>query len=249
MEFVKRHGSQEERATIFSYFVCDIKKKMANQNLKKRKKEERAKIKAMATVFTKIEMNKIDVGPEETGNNGGKYRKLSYNNGQFKDIQLGESIQDTIRCPFGVESASQSDPTKLHIKLDISPKLASFITAFDDVVKKSVNDTSMTHTSALKTNGQYNTLKVKVVPETNILVTTLKDGNKITTPVPGKIHDIRLGSMILPIVKVQGGVYYINTEDKGTLYGTSFVVTQILVVHNPQKTEFALGDVVMEDAV
>tara|TARA_B100000482_G_scaffold190996_1_gene175207 strand:+ start:1769 stop:2368 length:600 start_codon:yes stop_codon:yes gene_type:complete len=184
----------------------------------------------MATLFTNIDVNKLLIGAVETGNNGGKYMRISYNGDQLKNIQLGESVNHTLRCPFGSEPVSQDQPTKLCIKVEASDKLKSFIESIDTSVKAAVKDDALTHRSTLR-EGSFTTLKLKIMQDTQIFVTTLKD-NKITPPKPGTADDIKPNSQVLPIMKIQGGVYFIENN-----YGTSMVASQILVVDGEQQQQ------------
>lgn len=194
----------------------------------------------MATYFGNINTSQIVIGPEETGNNGGKYRKVSYNNNQVKDVQLGASVHDLVRCPFGIEPVAQNQPDKFCIKIDANEKLSKFIQEIDEKVISAVNDASLTHRSTLRIGTISNNLKIKVQPDTTVLLTTLKSQNVLTQPTQGTMKDITPNSMILPIVKIQGGVYYIEEN-----YGTSIVATQILVVEGDftsNTVSFCLGD-------
>jgi len=193
----------------------------------------------MATHFTNIDLTKLNIGQIETGNNGGKYMRVSYNGDQLKNVQLGESVHDTLRCPFGSEPVSQDQPNKFCIKLEVSNHLKTFIETIDSTVKQAVNDNSLTHRSTLRDGTMSTTLKLKIMQDTQIFTTTLKD-NKITAPKQASISDITPNSQILAIMKIQGGVYFIENN-----YGTSMVATQILVVNNAdqgQTMSFALGN-------
>ena len=193
----------------------------------------------MATHFTNIDVANLVIGQVETGNNGGKYMRVSYNGDQVKNIQLGESIHDTLRCPFGAEPVSQDQPNKFCIKVEVPVNLKTFIEAIDSSVKSAVNNDSLTHRSTLRENTTSSTLKLKIMPDTQIFMTTLKD-NKITPPKQATIGDIVPNSQVLPIMKIQGGVYFIENN-----YGTSMVATQILVVNgaeHEQNISFVLGN-------
>lgn len=196
----------------------------------------------MATYFDNIDFSKLSIGPIETGNNGGKYMKVSYNGDQLKNVQLGVSVHDTLRCPFGSEPVSQDQPNKLCIKVEVSDKLKKFVESIDALVKNAVKDDSLTHGSTLR-EGSMTTLKLKIMQDTQIFVTTLKD-NKITPPKPATVSDITPNSQVLPIMKIQGGVYFIENR-----YGTSMVATQILVVNGVETQQpsisFSLGNDVM----
>ncbi len=210
----------------------------------------------MATHFAQIDLSNLVIGPTETGQNGNKYKQISYKGQQFKNIQLGASIFDLIRCPFGAEQVSQKQPDKFCVKIDANTQLSTFIQTMDDMVIKSVTEepngdrSSYLHRSALKITGEYGTLKIKIQPDTKILVTEFVNDKKIQTPVCGSKEDIVAGCMILPIIKIQGGVYFLDQSDDGqTYYGTSIVATDILVVKKAAAPPvgFDLGDVTVED--
>jgi hypothetical protein len=206
----------------------------------------------MATYFANIDLSKIVIGATETGNNGNEYKQIAYNGQQLKNVQLGNGVLDLIRCPFGVEAVSAKQTDKFCVKIDASPTLASFFNEIDQRVIASVDDPTMTHRSPLKTNGNYATLKIKIQSDTQISTTEFVDDkkNKISAFKTGTKDDIVAGSMILPIIKFQGGVYFLKDESD-TFFGTSIVATQILVVKNaatPAATVgFDLGDVTMQD--
>ena len=194
----------------------------------------------MATYFKNIDMNQILIGDEEQGNNGGKYRKVSYKGGQLKGIQLGSGVNDLIRCPFGIEPVAQNQPDKFCIKLEANEHLSTFIQTLDQKVIDCVNDSKLTHRSTLKLGTISNNLKIKIQPDTQILITTMKSPSVLTPPAKGSMKDITPNSMVLPIIKIQGGVYFI--EDN---YGTSMVATQVLIVNgspSSETIEFCLGD-------
>jgi hypothetical protein len=186
----------------------------------------------MATYFGNIDISKIQIGQEEQGKNGGTYRKVSYLGKQFEDVQLCSNVFTALRCTYGVEAASMEQPEKLCLKLEVDSNLCQFVQEIDDLVVKSVNDPNKKHISILK-EGQGNpTIKVKLLPSTQVMVTNLR-GDKITQPTEGSLNDIQRGSMIVPIVKIQGGVYFI--EDR---FGTSIVATSILVVNSTPSFNF-----------
>ena len=192
----------------------------------------------MATHYSNIDVNKLIFGDIETGRNGGKYMPLSYEGNQFKNVQLGESVYDTLRCPFGYEAVSQERPNQYCIKVEVSDKLKSFIESIDASVKKAVNNDSLFHRSTLREGNMSTTLKIKLMPDTEIFIATLEN-NKIS-PKKSSITEITPNSQIIPIIKIQGGVYFIEEN-----YGTSIVATQILIVQgikNEAEFSFSLGN-------
>ena len=200
----------------------------------------------MAMYFQNINVDDVTIGPEEFGNNGGKYRKLSYKNGQLKDVQLGAGLKDLVRCPYGIEPVAQEQPDKYCIKIDANSDLTAFVQALDAKVIEAVNDSSLTHRSTLRIGTISNNMKIKILPDTTILVTTMKNESSMTKPVTGSMQDITYNSMILPIIKIVGGVYFINEN-----YGTSVVASQVLVVkgvNSHTAVDFCLGDGVTMDS-
>ena len=80
-----------------------------------------------------------------------------------------------------------------------------------------------------KDEGRPLTLALKVFSEgyrkTEVVVVEWK-GEKLTKPVPGTLEDIDKGSMVVPIVRVQGGVYFLA----GGGFGISMVAASVMVV-------------------
>ena len=198
------------------------------------------------TYFGDIDLSKIEIGPLECTHNGGKFQKISYPNingqsGQFKDIQLGKDVHDIVRCPFGIESVSQEQTNKLCIKINVDTKLYNFIKSLDKKVIDAVDNSSFTHRSTLK-ESQINTMKIKIMPDTQIFLTSFKENNVLSRPVVGNLDDIKPGCKLLPIVKIKGGIYFVDSY-----YGTSIVASQILIIggSNPE-VQFSFGDVVFD---
>lgn len=191
----------------------------------------------MAVYFGKINVDDIVFGPTERGTNGNKYKRMSYNNAQLKDIQLGEDINDLLTCPYGVEPVSAQVKDKFCIKLVANEKLAKFVMSIDEKVIEEVDSADLVHRSVFR-SAMIDTVKIKLAPDVDILVTQLKGTNKITPPVAGTLTDVTSNCTLLPIVKFQGGVYFI--EDS---YGTSIVASKILVVKNAKSaaSAFDLG--------
>ena len=199
----------------------------------------------MARYFGEIDTDKIIIGDEEIGNNGGKYRKISYDGQQMKDIQLGASVNDLLRCPFGIEPVSQNAPDKFCFKVEANDNLTKFIQELDAKVIQSVNDETLTHRSTLRIGTMSNNIRIKILPDTQFLMTFKKSDTVMTQPTIASKEDITANSMVLPIIKIQNGVYYIEEN-----YGTSIVATQVLIVNGHNTNEhvnFLFGtDITME---
>lgn len=201
----------------------------------------------MARYFGEIDTSKIFIGDVEFGNNGGRYKRISYDGQQIKDIQLGASVNDLLRCPFGIEPVAANAPDKFCFKVDANENLTKFIQDLDAQVIQSVNDETLTHRSTLRVGTLNNNLRIKILPDTQFLTTTKKSENVFTQPATGFKEDITPNSMLLPIIKIQNGVYYIEEN-----YGTSIVATQVLIVkgHNTNEhVPFLFGNnITMEEA-
>lgn len=198
-----------------------------------------------AISFKNVDFSKFKVGEEEKSKSGNIYRKIEYCNTQFQNIQLSENVFTALRCQYGVESASQTNPDKLCIKLDVDNNVASFIKKLDEMIINAVNDPTFKHISILKENESGSSIKLKIQDDTRVLITNLK-GNNITQPVQGKLGDIKRGSMVVPIVKIQSGVYFISDDNGDKKFGTSIVATDILVVNHSNETSFDFGAMIVD---
>ena len=110
------------------------------------------------------------------------------------------------------------------------------------------------HNSLIKPqNGDRNDcLKIKLSdgrngPATKVELASWQDG-KLTPPTPVTIADITRDCLVLPLIRIQGGVYFINR-----MYGTSLVAAHILVIKMPGDSSTTqhtldLGDVEMVEA-
>ena len=64
----------------------------------------------------------------KTGKTGNKYVQIGY--GPDKDqvkVQLGKTVNDAFRTPWGKDAVSKNEPDKLQIKIDMTPELRAFI--------------------------------------------------------------------------------------------------------------------------
>ena len=191
---------------------------------------------------------------------GGKCVQVGYGAGKEQvKFQLGDSIHEALQCKYGADKCDPNDPDAgLQIKLVLTDKSKAFLEKFEAATAKAAEAHSMTWfkkktptavlTSAIKPDGELEVVKLKLdtksdnpARRTSVKVAMWKDG-KLTTPTPGTIEDITPGSMVLPIVRVQGGVWFM-----GAGYGTKLVAESVLVLKDPNashgvSTEFDLGD-------
>ena len=200
---------------------------------------------------------------------GGSYVSVGY--GPAKEqvhFQLGASPKDALRTPFGLD-ASKEEPDKRYIKLELTEPTAAFLRQFEGALLAAAGAHSAAWfkkahepvvlrsmlTSSLKPHSDErpDCVKLKVeadgVRATPILVGTWRDG-KLVTPRAGTLHDLAPGARILPIVKVQGGVWFMNG---GKSFGMSLAVAALPVVKEASASgtgplQFEMGDVEMTDA-
>ena len=182
-------------------------------------------------------------------------------------FQLGLSPKDALRAPFGLD-ASQQDPEKKYLKLELAPESSAFLAQLEAALVAAASAHSeawfkkrhepvvlrsmLTSSVKPQTDDRPDCVKLKVDLEgkraTTILVGTWK-GGKLTTPRPGTVHDLAPGAHVLPIVKVQGGVWFMNG---GKSFGMSLAAAALLVVREGERAsdplDFAMGDVEMTDA-
>ena len=87
-------------------------------------------------------------------------------------------------------------------------------------------------------------LKIRVFQDgkapTEVQVTTWTNDGKLTPFTNGSLEDVK-GGMVLPIIKIQGGVYFVQKN-----FGTSLAASRLLVIRDAtgqqSSSEFELGD-------
>lgn len=185
-------------------------------------------------------------------------------------FQLGDGLRDASLCKWGAEP---KEPTagfnlaqvencdkKLHFKLEVNPKQAGFVEKLGTLVMEAANANTkgwfgkekhgMSFNSNIKTpnDDKYKENKfvsINLLKDTKVQVTYWIDEakGKYAPPTTGTLKDLVKGSRILPIVRFQNGVYFMNKE-----YGISLAAESVLVIKPTQasNTEFAFGDDVFE---
>ena len=58
-------------------------------------------------------------------------------------VQLGKTVNDAFRTPWGKDAVSQNEPDKLQIKIDMTPELRAFIEAFETATITAGSSTSI----------------------------------------------------------------------------------------------------------
>ena len=205
---------------------------------------------------------------------GGKYATVGY--GPAKEqvhFQLGASPKDALRCAFGLDE-SDKEPGKKYVKLELTEDTHEFIEKLESTLVQSAEANSVawfkkTHSSAVlesrltsnikpQKDDRPDCVKLKVEEHgktpTVVLVSTWK-GHKLVPkePVQGTLDDLTQGAMIVPIVKVQGGVWFMN---EGKSFGMSLGASVLWVIKaegapssaSSGTLTFEMGDVEMTDA-
>lgn len=194
---------------------------------------------------------------------GGKCAQVGYGEAKAQvKFQLGDSVHEALLCKWGADPCDRNNPDAgLQIKLELTDKSKAFLEKFEGATTAAAEANSMAWfkkkkptamlSSAIKPDKEekypdmvklrLDTTNPNPNLRTTVKVAVWKDG-KLTTPTVGTIEDITPNSMVLPIVRVQGGVYFMSA-----IYGTSLVADSVLVLKDAEVshggiTEFDLGD-------
>ena len=194
---------------------------------------------------------------------GGKCAQVGYGAGKAQvKFQLGDSVHEALLCKWGADPCDRNNPDAgLQIKLELTDKSKGFLERLEAATVAAAEANSMAWfkkkkptamlSSAIKPDkdDKYpDVVKLRLdatnpnpALRTSVKVAMWKDG-KLTPPTAGTIEDITPNSMVLPIVRVQGGVYFMSA-----IYGTSLVADSVLVLKHVEAShggnaEFDLGD-------
>ena len=194
---------------------------------------------------------------------GGKCAQVGYGAGKAQvKFQLGDSVHEALLCKWGADPCDRNNPDAgLQIKLELTDKSKGFLERLEAATVAAAEANSMAWfkkkkptamlSSAIKPGSddkypdmvklRLDTTNPNPALRTSVKVAMWKDG-KLTPPTWGTIEDMTPNSMLLPIVRVQGGVYFMST-----MYGTSLVADSVLVLKDAEAShgasaEFDLGD-------
>ena len=225
----------------------------------------------MAPTIATFDFNELSFGATTIQTrSGGRCVQVGY--GPTRDqvfFQLGRSPRETLSCAWGAELANKDDPTSgMVVKCELDSEAHDFLERFDRAMVAAATEHSQgwfnrptpthTHNSFIKPQAgtrpdgtpRPDVVKLKLKEEgsraTEVFVATWR-GEKLSTAVRGSLSDITKGARVLPLVRVQSGVYFVSRT-----YGCSLEAAKVLVVLNETAScncahDFDYGDVVMDD--
>jgi len=177
---------------------------------------------------------------------------------QFQLGQLGDTVDTTtaLRVAFSPE-ANKFDPSKMEMTVELEGGPLSFVKAlegkvvdaavqnkkawFKKVEKKSLSDDVVRSqfSSRIKSSSseEYSsdTMKVRVDPdETEVYIVKVdSDGNTKhggnVDCTKGSLDAVKRGSLVIPVIRTRGGVYF-----QASTFGITFEATSILVIGAPR---------------
>jgi len=211
-----------------------------------------------------LDFNALSYSAElKTTKAGGKCVQVGYGAGKEQvKFQLGDSVHEALLCKWVADPCDRNNPDAgLQIKLELTDKSKAFVEKLEAATAAAAEANSMAWfkkkkptamlSSAIKPDKEdkypdmaklrLDTTNPNPALRTSVKVAMWKDG-KLTPPTAGTIEDITPNSMVLPIVRVQGGVYFMSA-----IYGTSLVADSVLVLKHAEAShggnaEFDLGD-------
>jgi hypothetical protein len=172
---------------------------------------------------------------------------VTYDSSWYVGFQLG-AIRTPLRCPFGIDSyENQQGVVEKSIKLELTDETLAFVkevegATIDAAVANSVEwfgkaypkeQLEENFNSCIKAQdgGRPDCIKLKVKEsgsgKTDVVRVVWK-GEKVTAPVAVTPEDVTDRSMIVPVVRIQGGVYFVGNG--GKTFGTSMVADGLMVV-------------------
>jgi hypothetical protein len=203
----------------------------------------------MVLNYTDMDITKLGFSANVANKNGRKTAAVTYDGKRIEEVpfQLGNP-NETLRCPFGVDTYPKTGPPEsMSMKLELTPEVKEFLKAFEGKTVEAATDHSVkwfgkemsyaqletTFSSRVKAQSDADrpdtlTLKVEFgTRKTSVVVVEWNDG-MVTKPVPASLDDIKAGAMVVPIVRVQGGVYFMGPGGKN--FGTSMVAAAVMIV-------------------
>ena len=182
---------------------------------------------------------------------GRKTVSMTYAGGRTVVFQLGDP-KAALRAPFGVDVYTNAAQETKSIKVELTPPTHEFIKRFETSTKAAAaahaeewfkkphppeQIAAMFSSRVREQDGGARPplLNLKIAEsgpnKTTVAVVEWKPGGaggrgKLSKPVAGNLADITRGAMVVPIVRVQGGVYFLSSKE----FGTSMVAEALLVV-------------------
>jgi hypothetical protein len=172
---------------------------------------------------------------------------VTYDGSWNVGFQLG-ATRTPLRCPFGIDSyENKQGAVEKSIKLELTDETRAFVkgvegATIDAAVANSAEwfgkaypkeQLEENFNSCIKgqDGGRPDCIKLKVkesgAGKTDVVRVVWK-GEKVTAPVAATLEDVTGKSMVVPVVRIQGGVYFMGNG--GKTFGTSMVADGLLIV-------------------
>lgn len=225
----------------------------------------------MAPNHATFDFRELSFANETTPNKqGGKGVSVGYGAGKERvHFQLGDA-KEALRCPWGLDRPN--DPTeKAYFKLELTEETQTFVQNLESAVlgaaeansvawfKKALSPVVLDSrfTSNIKPSTKEDKpdcVKIKVVEtgkDATVVQVRHRKGHKLTKAVAGTVDDIKAGDVIVPVVRIQSGVWFMSD---GKTFGISLVAASLLVIKegavasSSDTLSIDLGDVEMTDA-
>ena len=188
---------------------------------------------------------------------GGKCAQVGYGEAKAQvKFQLGDSVHEALLCKWGADPCDRNNPDAgLQIKLELTDKSKAFLEKFEGATTAAAEANSMAWfkkkkptamlSSAIKPDKEESSSR-HTNPNPAFAPPSKSPCGRMatTTPTVSTIEDITPNSMVLPIVRVQGGVLHGATMAPLSS-PTRCSFSRMEVSHGI--TEFDLDDVEMVD--
>ena len=202
-----------------------------------------------ALTTSNFDVNKLIFTEAKPNKNGGKYATIGYGDEKNQvQFQLGAFPDELLYCKWGVDHANPNDDgSDLQVKLDLTGNTKAFLQKVEQATLAAAEEHSISWFKKKLSKDKIASMYKPLVREDDAgqipdrvwikaasyghssfqaKVTVIKKkGDKYAKPVPGTFADVK-ESWVVPVIKIRGGVYFMN----GGNFGTSLVATEIVVI-------------------
>ena len=195
----------------------------------------------MVVTYEKFDFGSLQIETDTKQNKaGGKFASIGYGDAkQQVKFQLG-GAKDALKCEFGIDKDSKFGKTTL--KLEVAEPQKHFVEKLETCVldtalksnwfkKASSKDVLKERMYCnVKKSDDGDCIRLKIEEsgpkKTSVMVAEWRDA-KLTKPIDGTLEDVVAGAMVLPIVRIQGGVWF---SPDGKSFGISLGADSLLVI-------------------